>query len=152
MRFSPDNRPFNIRTETNYAPICNSTALMLGVPAQVAGCKNITLATPPRPDGSISPEIMYIAQLVGAKTVVRAGGAHAIAAMAYGTESVAKADKLYGPGNQFVTAAKMVRHLTFEVIFARGIKLTDHRRDSRWRWTREPRSRSTCPQDRQKFW
>ncbi|GAA6018473.1 hypothetical protein JCM8202_001390 [Rhodotorula sphaerocarpa] len=84
-----------------------STALMLGVPAQVAGCKNITLATPPRPDGSISPEIMYIAQLVGAKTVVRAGGAHAIAAMAYGTESVAKADKLYGPGNQFVTAAKM---------------------------------------------
>ncbi|GAA5862580.1 hypothetical protein JCM3774_001068 [Rhodotorula dairenensis] len=84
-----------------------STALMLGVPAQVAGCKNITLATPPRPDGSISPEIIYIAQLVGAKTVVRAGGAHAIAAMAYGTESVAKADKLYGPGNQFVTAAKM---------------------------------------------
>ncbi|GAA5907329.1 hypothetical protein JCM6882_002808 [Rhodosporidiobolus microsporus] len=84
-----------------------STALMLGVPAQVAGCKNITLATPPRPDGSISPEIIYIAQLVGAKTVVKAGGAHAIAAMAYGTESVPKADKLYGPGNQFVTAAKM---------------------------------------------
>ncbi|BGO98105.1 Histidine biosynthesis trifunctional protein [Rhodotorula toruloides] len=85
-----------------------STALMLGVPAQVAGCKNITLATPPRPDGSISPEIIYIAQLVGAKTVVKAGGAHAIAAMAYGTKSVPKADKLYGPGNQFVTAAKMM--------------------------------------------
>ncbi|TNY20844.1 histidinol dehydrogenase [Rhodotorula diobovata] len=84
-----------------------STALMLGVPAQVAGCKNITLATPPRPDGSISPEIIYIAGLVGAQTVVRAGGAHAIAAMAYGTETVPKADKLYGPGNQFVTAAKM---------------------------------------------
>ncbi|GAA6037276.1 hypothetical protein JCM8097_008658 [Rhodosporidiobolus ruineniae] len=84
-----------------------STALMLGVPAQVAGCKNITLATPPRPDGSISPEIVYIAGLVGVKTIVRAGGAHAIAAMAYGTESVPKADKLYGPGNQFVTAAKM---------------------------------------------
>jgi len=82
---------------------------MLGVPAQVAGCKNITLATPPRPDGSISPEIIYIAGLVGAQTVVRAGGAHAIAAMAYGTETVPKADKLYGPGNQFVTAAKMVR-------------------------------------------
>ncbi|GJN87164.1 hypothetical protein Rhopal_000109-T1 [Rhodotorula paludigena] len=84
------------------------TALMLGVPAQVAGCKNITLATPPRPDGSISPEIIYIAKLVGAQRVVRAGGAHAIAAMAYGTESVPKADKLYGPGNQFVTAAKMM--------------------------------------------
>ncbi|BGP14478.1 hypothetical protein JCM10213_004600 [Rhodosporidiobolus nylandii] len=84
-----------------------STALMLGVPAQVAGCKNITLATPPRPDGSISPEIVYIAQLVGAKKLVKAGGAQAIAAMAYGTESVPKADKLYGPGNQFVTAAKM---------------------------------------------
>ncbi|GAA6011396.1 hypothetical protein JCM10207_008325 [Rhodosporidiobolus poonsookiae] len=84
-----------------------STALMLGVPAQVAGCKNITLATPPRPDGSISPEIVYIAQLTGVKTIVKAGGAQAIAAMAYGTESVPKADKLYGPGNQFVTAAKM---------------------------------------------
>ncbi|GAA5998752.1 trifunctional histidinol dehydrogenase/phosphoribosyl-AMP cyclohydrolase/phosphoribosyl-ATP diphosphatase [Rhodotorula paludigena] len=85
-----------------------STALMLGVPAQVAGCNNITLATPPRPDGSISPEIIYIAKLVGAQRVVRAGGAHAIAAMAYGTQSVPKADKLYGPGNQFVTAAKMM--------------------------------------------
>ncbi|GAA5886067.1 hypothetical protein JCM5296_007078 [Sporobolomyces johnsonii] len=84
-----------------------STALMLGVPAQVAGCSNITLATPPRPDGSISPEIVYIAQLTGVKTIVKAGGAQAIAAMAYGTESVPKADKLYGPGNQFVTAAKM---------------------------------------------
>jgi phosphoribosyl-ATP pyrophosphohydrolase/phosphoribosyl-AMP cyclohydrolase/histidinol dehydrogenase len=82
---------------------------MLGVPAQVAGCKNITLSTPPRQDGSISPEIIYIAQLTGVKTIVKAGGAHAIAAMAYGTESVPKADKLYGPGNQFVTAAKMVR-------------------------------------------
>ncbi|GAA5821466.1 hypothetical protein JCM11251_004638 [Rhodosporidiobolus azoricus] len=90
-----------------------STALMLGVPAQVAGCKTITLATPPRPDGSISPEIIYIAQLVGAKTVVKAGGAHAIAAMAYGTESVPKADKLYGPGNQFVTAAKMAVAMDF---------------------------------------
>ncbi|GAA6062636.1 hypothetical protein JCM10212_000298 [Sporobolomyces blumeae] len=84
-----------------------STALMLGVPAQVAKCKNITLATPPRPDGSISPEIVYIAQLTGVSTIVKAGGAQAIAAMAYGTETVPKADKIYGPGNQFVTAAKM---------------------------------------------
>lgn len=98
----------------------HSTALMLGVPAQVAGCKNITLATPPRPDGSISPEIIYIAQLIGAKTVVKAGGAHAIAAMAYGTKSVPKADKLYGPGNQFVTAAKMVRSAVLPRI--RGVR------------------------------
>jgi len=84
-----------------------STALMLGVPAQVAGCKTITLATPPRPDGSISPEIVYIAQLTGVSTLVKAGGAQAIASMAYGTETVPKADKIYGPGNQFVTAAKM---------------------------------------------
>jgi hypothetical protein len=90
-----------------YSPI-NSTALMLGVPAQVAGCKTITLATPPRPDGSISPEIVYIAQLTGVSTIVKAGGAQAIASMAYGTETVPKADKIYGPGNQFVTAAKMV--------------------------------------------
>ncbi|GAA5982242.1 hypothetical protein JCM5350_007709 [Sporobolomyces pararoseus] len=84
-----------------------STALMLGVPAQVAGCKTITLATPPRPDGSVSPEIVYIAQLTGVSTIVKAGGAQAIASMAYGTETVPKADKIYGPGNQFVTAAKM---------------------------------------------
>lgn len=81
---------------------------MLGVPAQVAGCKTITLATPPRPDGSVSPEIVYIAQLTGVSTIVKAGGAQAIASMAYGTETVPKADKIYGPGNQFVTAAKMV--------------------------------------------
>jgi hypothetical protein len=102
-----------------HLPSGHSTALMLGVPAQVAGCKNITLATPPRQDGSISPEIIYIAQLTGVKTIVKAGGAHAIAAMAYGTESVPKADKLYGPGNQFVTAAKMVRSLPFDLLNSR---------------------------------
>lgn len=129
-----------------------STALMLGVPAQVAGCKNITLATPPRPDGSISPEIIYIAQLVGAKTVVRAGGAHAIAAMAYGTESVAKADKLYGPGNQFVTAAKMVSCPPFSPVHARARSLiSDGHVRSRSRWTRVPRLRSMFPQDRPRF-
>lgn len=122
---------------------------MLGVPAQVAGCKNITLATPPRPDGSISPEIIYIAQLVGAKTVVRAGGAHAIAAMAYGTESVAKADKLYGPGNQFVTAAKMVSCPSAPGLAYTGrVVDQDNHICSRSRWTRVPRLRSMFPQDR----
>ncbi|KAF2106815.1 histidine biosynthesis trifunctional protein [Lophiotrema nucula] len=85
-----------------------STALMLGVPAMVAGCKKIVLASPPRPDGSITPEIVYAAHKVGAESIVLAGGAQAVAAMAYGTESVSKVDKILGPGNQFVTAAKMI--------------------------------------------
>lgn len=84
-----------------------STALMLGIPAQVAGCKEIVLAVPPRPDGSVVPEVMYVAHLVGASAVLKAGGAQAIAAMAYGTETVPKVDKIFGPGNQWVTAAKM---------------------------------------------
>jgi phosphoribosyl-ATP pyrophosphohydrolase/phosphoribosyl-AMP cyclohydrolase/histidinol dehydrogenase len=85
-----------------------STALMLGIPAMVAGCKTIVLASPPRADGSITPEIVYAAHKVGAESIVLAGGAQAVAAMAYGTESVSKVDKILGPGNQFVTAAKMV--------------------------------------------
>ena len=84
-----------------------STALMLGVPAMVAGCKKIVLASPPRSDGSITPEIVYVAHKVGAESIVLAGGAQAVAAMAYGTESITKVDKILGPGNQFVTAAKM---------------------------------------------
>ena len=85
-----------------------STALMLGVPAKVAGCEKIVIASPPREDGSLSPEIVYVAQKVGAESIVLAGGAQAVAAMAYGTESVSKVDKILGPGNQFVTAAKML--------------------------------------------
>lgn len=85
-----------------------STALMLGAPAQVAGCKTIVIASPPRADGSISPAVVYVAHKVGAESIVLAGGAQAIAAMAYGTQSVAKVDKILGPGNQFVTAAKSI--------------------------------------------
>ena len=85
-----------------------STALMLGVPAMVAGCDKIVLASPPRADGSITPEIVYVAHKIGAESIVLAGGAQAIAAMAHGTESVPKVDKILGPGNQFVTAAKML--------------------------------------------
>ena len=88
--------------------ILPSTALMLGIPAQVAGCKQIVIATPPRADGSISPEVMYVANLVGAHAILKAGGAQAVAAMAYGTETVPKVDKIFGPGNQWVTAAKML--------------------------------------------
>lgn len=85
-----------------------STAMMLGVPAMVAGCKKIILASPPRSDGSLTPEIVYVAHKIGAESIVLAGGAQAVAALAYGTESVCKVDKILGPGNQFVTAGKML--------------------------------------------
>lgn len=88
--------------------ILPSTALMLGIPAKIAGCKEIVLATPPQKDGSLAPEMLYIAKLIGATCIVKAGGAQAIAAMAYGTESIPKVDKILGPGNQYVTAAKMI--------------------------------------------
>ncbi|MDZ7716945.1 MAG: histidinol dehydrogenase [Balneolaceae bacterium] len=85
-----------------------STLMMLGIPALLAGCNQIVIATPPNSDNSIPDEIIYIAQKIGAKAILKAGGAQAIAAMAWGTESVPKADKILGPGNQYVTAAKMM--------------------------------------------
>jgi histidinol dehydrogenase len=88
--------------------ILPSSALMLGVPAQIAGCRQIVLATPPRPDGTIAPEILYIAQRCGVSYILLAGGAQAVAAMALGTETCPKVDKILGPGNQYVTAAKML--------------------------------------------
>ena len=88
--------------------ILPSTAIHLGMPAKVAGCKEIVMATPPRKDGTPSPEVTYVAHKIGASQIVLAGGAQAVAAMAYGTESVTKVDKILGPGNQFVTAAKMI--------------------------------------------
>ncbi|KAI7872985.1 histidinol dehydrogenase-domain-containing protein [Spinellus fusiger] len=87
--------------------ILPSTTLMLGIPAKVAGCSEIVIATPPRADGTVVPEVLYVAHKVGASHVVLAGGAQAVAAMAYGTETVPKVDKICGPGNQYVTAAKM---------------------------------------------
>ncbi|KAI0232659.1 trifunctional histidinol dehydrogenase [Massospora cicadina] len=85
-----------------------STALMLGVPAMVAGCDKIVFATPPGPDGKVAPEVVYVAHKVGATHIVKAGGAQAIAALAYGTTKVPKVDKICGPGNQYVTGAKML--------------------------------------------
>ncbi|OLL25533.1 Histidine biosynthesis trifunctional protein [Neolecta irregularis DAH-3] len=85
-----------------------STAIHLGVPAFVAGCETIIIASPPRQDGTVSPEIVYVAHKIGAKAILLAGGAQAIAALTYGTETVPKIDKIFGPGNQFVTAAKML--------------------------------------------
>ena len=83
-----------------------STALMLGVPAQLAGCTQIVLATPPNVDGSVMPAICYVALKIGATSLVRVGGMQAIAALTFGTTSVPAVDKLFGPGNQYVMAAK----------------------------------------------
>jgi histidinol dehydrogenase len=83
-----------------------STALMLGVPAQLAGCREVVLCTPPRKDGSADPAVLVAARLTGVHRVFKLGGAQAIAAMAYGTDTVPACDKLFGPGNSFVTEAK----------------------------------------------
>ncbi|XP_042062863.1 histidinol dehydrogenase, chloroplastic-like isoform X2 [Salvia splendens] len=85
-----------------------STALMLAIPAQIAGCKTIVLATPPAQGGSICKEVLYCAKKAGVTHILKAGGAQAISAMAWGTESCPKVEKIYGPGNQYVTAAKMI--------------------------------------------
>ncbi len=85
-----------------------STVLMLAIPAKIAGCKEIVLCTPPNKSGKIHPAILFCAQLVGIDKVIKIGGAQAIAAMAYGTESVPKVYKIFGPGNQYVTAAKQI--------------------------------------------
>lgn len=85
-----------------------STILMLGIPAKLAGCKEIILCTPPNKEGSINPYILYAAKLVGIKKVYKTGGAQAIGAMAYGTNTIPKVYKIFGPGNQFVTKAKQI--------------------------------------------
>lgn len=83
-----------------------STVLMLATPAQIAGCKEIVLCTPPNKEGKIHPAILYAAKLAGVNKIFKAGGVQAIGAMAYGTESIPKVYKIFGPGNQYVTAAK----------------------------------------------
>ena len=85
-----------------------STVLMLGIPAKLAGCKEVILCTPPRKDGTVDPAILYTAGLVGIQQIYTIGGAQAIAAMAYGTATVPKVFKIFGPGNQYVTAAKQL--------------------------------------------
>jgi len=84
-----------------------SSVLMLAIPARLAGCKEIVLCTPPRRDGTIHPAILYAAKLAGVTNVVKAGGIQAVAGMTYGTQSISKVYKIFGPGNQYVTAAKM---------------------------------------------
>jgi histidinol dehydrogenase len=85
-----------------------STVLMLAIPAKLAGCKEIVLCTPPQKDGTVNPVVLFAAQLTGVTKIFKAGGAQAIAAMGYGTESIPKVYKIFGPGNQFVTCAKQL--------------------------------------------
>ncbi|KAK2983466.1 hypothetical protein RJ640_006479 [Escallonia rubra] len=92
--------------------ILPSTALMLSVPAQIAGCKTVVLATPPTSDGNICKEVLYCAKKAGVTHILKAGGAQAISAMAWGTASCPKVEKIYGPGNQYVTAAKMILQIS----------------------------------------
>lgn len=88
-----------------------STVLMLAIPAKIAGCKEIVLCTPPNTDGKINPAILYAAAAVGCTKIFKLGGIQAIGAMAYGTESVPSVYKIFGPGNQYVTAAKQLASL-----------------------------------------
>jgi len=85
-----------------------STILMLGIPAKLVGCKQIVLCTPPGADGKLPPSILYTAKLIGITKIFRVGGVQAIAAMSYGTESIPRVHKIFGPGNQYVTCAKQL--------------------------------------------
>lgn len=89
-----------------------STVLMLAIPAKIAGCSEIVLCSPPDRNGKINPYILYAARIAGVTNVYKVGGAQAVAAMAYGTESVSKVDKIFGPGNQYVVAAKQLVSLS----------------------------------------
>jgi len=93
-----------------------STVIMLAIPAAIAGCKRIIMCTPPSPDGSVNPVILYTASVTGVKEIFRAGGAQAIGAMAYGTESIPSVSKIFGPGNQYVTKAK-------EIVSSQGVAI-----------------------------
>ena len=108
-----ESRPINkvgIYIPGGSAPLF-STVLMLGIPAKIAGCKELVLCTPPDKNGEINSLILYAANLVGIYKVYAVGGIQAIAAMALGTESIPKVDKIFGPGNQYVTAAKQIAQL-----------------------------------------
>jgi histidinol dehydrogenase len=85
-----------------------STVLMLGVPATLAGCKEIILCTPPNSEGTIANEILYTAALCGIKTIIKVGGIQAIAGLTFGTKQIPKVSKIFGPGNQYVTVAKQL--------------------------------------------
>jgi len=84
-----------------------STLLMLAIPARIAGCREIVICTPPDRNGKVNNTILYLANKLGISEIIKVGGAQAIAAMAYGTESIGKVDKIFGPGNSYVSCAKL---------------------------------------------
>jgi histidinol dehydrogenase len=113
-----------------------SSILMSAIPARIAGCREVVLCTPPRPDGTLAPVVLVAAQLAGAQRVFKLGGVQAIAAMAYGTESVPQVYKIFGPGNAYVATAKM---LVFGQVAIDGpagpsevLILADESADPRW--------------------
>lgn len=109
-----ENRPIDkvgLYIPGGKAPLI-STVLMLGIPAQLAGCREVILCAPPDKHGQIHPAIIYAASLCGITKIYRVGGAQAIAAMAYGSESIPKVDKIFGPGNLYVTQAKQLVQTT----------------------------------------
>ncbi len=105
-------KPVGIETVGLYIPggtaVLFSTLLMLAIPAQIAGCRNIVVCTPAGQDGNIHPAVLYTASLLGITDIFKVGGVQAIAAMAFGSETIPKVDKIFGPGNQYVTAAKQM--------------------------------------------
>ena len=105
-------RPVAIRRVGLYIPGGTaplfSTVLMLALPAKIAGCEEVVLCTPTNKEGKVATEVLYAAQQCGVTSVYKIGGAQAVAAMAYGTESVLKVDKIFGPGNRYVTLAKQL--------------------------------------------
>lgn len=105
-----EQRPVAINRVGLYIPGGNSplfsTVLMLAIPAKIAGCPEVVLCTPPRRDGSVHPAILYAARLAGVDRIFKTGGAQAIAAMTFGSASVPRVDKIFGPGNRYVTEAK----------------------------------------------
>jgi histidinol dehydrogenase len=99
---------YQLPTVSPDAWVTQKAAMCLLSFCSCAGCGTVVLATPPRPDGSITPEVLYCAKKAGVTHLLKAGGAQAVAAMGWGTQTVPKVDKIFGPGNQFVTAAKML--------------------------------------------
>ena len=93
-----------------------STILMLAIPAKIAGCKEVVLCTPPDKEGKINPAILFTANLCGIDKIYKVGGIQAIGAMTFGTQSISKVYKIFGPGNQFVTVAKQMATKIVEAI------------------------------------
>jgi len=98
--------PIGIYIPGGSAPLF-STVLMLGIPAKIAGCRNVIMCSPPSADGTICPEILFAAQAAGISQIFKVGGIQAIAALTYGTDKIPAVNKIFGPGNQYVTAAKL---------------------------------------------